>query len=168
MTWGSCPPPPRGPTSNSEVTFVVFSFAVTSTNDARLLTFPNFRTIGHMSAAARKRLIIIQAKYLMFPLSYKQMRHLPFIVRTITRRPVPTAGPGLATSPSAGRGPAEGPDHRGADKQPLGPPPRRHVSMWQPVSGLRWSGFGFGCSHPNIRAGLEHGSRVRAGGGGGA
>lgn len=101
----------------------VFRHTVTSANYARLMahliTFPNFRTIGHMSAVARKWSIIIQAKYLMFPLSeqvYKQMRHLRFIARTITQRPFPTAGPGLATSRSAGGEPAEGPDHRGADK----------------------------------------------------
>lgn len=84
---------------------------------ARLLTFPNVPTAGHMSAVARKRIIIIQAKYLMFPLServYQQMRQLPFIVRTKTRRPFPTAGPDLATGPSAGGEPAGGPDHRGA------------------------------------------------------
>lgn len=101
----------------------VFRHTVISTNYSRLmghlLTFPNFRTIGHMSVVARKWIIIIQAKYLMFPLLeqvYKQMRHLQFIVRTITWRPFPTVGPGLATSPGAGREPAQGPDHHGAHK----------------------------------------------------
>lgn len=106
---------------------------------AHLLTFPNSPTIGHMSAAARKQIIIIQAKYLMFPLSeqvYKQMRHLPFIVRRITGR-FPTARPDLATSRSAGREPAEGPDHRDADKHTLGPPLQGHMSMWCPFDVLK-------------------------------
>lgn len=61
----------------------VFGHAVISTNYSRLmghlLTSPNFRAIGHMSVVARKWIIIIQPKYLMFPLLeqvYKQMRHL--------------------------------------------------------------------------------------------
>lgn len=51
----------------------VFTHTVTTADYARLmahlLTFPNFRTIGYMSAATRKWVIIIQAKYLMFPFS---------------------------------------------------------------------------------------------------
>lgn len=59
----------------------------------------NFLTISHISAVARKWIIIIRAKYLMFPLfeqAHKQMRHQQFIARTITQRPFPTVGPGLA------------------------------------------------------------------------
>lgn len=119
----------------------VFRHTVISTNYSRLmghlLTFPKFRTIGHMSVVARKWIIIIQAKYLMFPLLeqvYKQMRHLQFIVRTITWRPFPTVGPGLATSPGAGREPAQGPDHHGAHKHTLGPPLQSHTRVEHVVS----------------------------------
>lgn len=58
--------------------------------------------ISHISVVARKWIIIIQAKYLMFPLferANKQMRHQQFIARTITQRLFPTVRPGLAWQP---------------------------------------------------------------------
>ncbi len=63
------------------------------------LLISNFPTISHISVVARKWIIIIQAKYLMFPLferGHKQMRHQQFIARTITQRLFPTVRPGLA------------------------------------------------------------------------
>lgn len=64
--------------------------------------FYNFHMISHISVVARKWIIIIQAKYLMFPLferANKQMRHQQFIARTITQRLFPTVRPGLAWQP---------------------------------------------------------------------
>lgn len=67
---------------------------------ACLLIF-NFHVISHISVVARKWIIIIQAKYLMFPLfeqAHKQMRHQQFIARTITQRLFPTVRPCLAAA----------------------------------------------------------------------
>jgi len=73
--------------------------------------FSHFLVVSHIFLWwQRKWIIIIWAKYLMFPLfewEHKQMRHQRFIARTITRRPLPTAGPG----PAAGTEPAQGSDH---------------------------------------------------------
>ena len=86
--------------------------------------FFNFHTISHISVVARKWIIIIRAKYLMFPLferAHKQMRHQRFIARTITRRLFPTVGPGPGRGGSplclgaAGREPAQGSDHHSTD-----------------------------------------------------
>ena len=52
-----------------------------------LFAYFKFHVISHISAVARKWIIIILAKYLMFPLFervYKQMRQQQFIARTIT------------------------------------------------------------------------------------
>lgn len=61
--------------------------------------FLNFHVISHISIVARKWIIIIRTKYLMFPLfrqAHKQMRHQQFIAHTITWRLFPTVRPELA------------------------------------------------------------------------
>jgi len=63
-----------------------------------LLIF-NFLVISLISVVARKWIIIVWTKYLMFPLfnpAYKQMRHQQFIAHTITQSAFPTVGPELA------------------------------------------------------------------------
>lgn len=65
----------------------------------QLFAYLNVHGIGHLFVVVRKWIIIIWAKYVMFPLfqrAHKQMRHQQFIARTITLRQFPTVGPGLA------------------------------------------------------------------------
>lgn len=55
------------------------------------------------------------------------MRHQQFIARTITQRPFPTVGPGLAEGLASASEPVQGSDHRSLDTHVHRPPLQRHA-----------------------------------------
>ena len=99
-----------------------------------LLIF-NFLVISLISVVARKWIIIVWTKYLMFPLfnpAYKQMRHQQFIAHTITQSAFPTVGPELAEGlvSAAGREPAQGSDHHSLTCRPPLQSTQQYTCVW--------------------------------------
>lgn len=99
------------------------------------LLISNFLTNSHISVVARKWIIIIQAKYLTFPLfeqAHKQMRHQQFIARTITEAVFPQWGQAWQRgSDLLGGSHLRGSHHRNTDTHTVThrPPLQSHAHM---------------------------------------